>query len=157
MFSCKYKERQNNVFYGHNILLSIILILCTKKRTYKFTLTNPLTSFLFPPHLPLIVTLNPSHRLSQGICSAVLMIRMRSFMLVKYYYSALSRILWIIEKYLGSRHFKSSVLNNRILLPFKPCSQCLLHYRCHLLGIHSFKILITDSLWKLKANTGIAV
>ena len=118
---------------------------------------NPLTSFLSPPHLPLIVTLNPSHRLSQGICSAVLMIRMRSFMLVKYYYSALSRILWIIEKYLGSRHFKSSVLNNRILLPFKPCSQCLLHYRCHLLGIHSFKILITDSLWKLKANTGIAV
>ena len=144
MFSYKYKERQNNVFYGHNILLSIILILCTKKRTYKFTLTNPLTSFLSPPHLPLIVTLNPSHRLSQGICSAVLMIRMRSFMLVKYYYSALSRILWIIEKYLGSRHFKS-------------CSQCLLHYRCHLLGIHSFKILITDSLWKLKANTGIAV
>lgn len=48
-------------------------------------------------HLPLIMTLNPSHRLSQSICSAVLMIWMGSFMLVKYNYSAFSRILRIMK------------------------------------------------------------
>lgn len=48
-------------------------------------------------HLPFIMVLNPSHRLSQSICSAVLMIWMGSFMLVKYYYCAFSWILWIMK------------------------------------------------------------
>lgn len=48
-------------------------------------------------HLPLIVTLNSSHRLSQSICFAMLMMRMRSFMLMKNYYCALSRILRIMK------------------------------------------------------------
>lgn len=48
-------------------------------------------------HLPLIMTLNPSHRLSQSICSTMLMIWMGSLMLVKYYYCAFSWILRIMK------------------------------------------------------------
>lgn len=61
-------------------------------------LYNAFSINLFSPtHLPLIMALNPSHRLSQSICSAMLMIMVGSFMLMKYYYRAFSWILRIMK------------------------------------------------------------